>query len=204
MNLNLALDDIFAGPSNVRVLRALFGLPDGFAASTREIARRSGLTHPTASRVLASLVEQGIVDVKRSPHADQFELNRDHIAIKPIESILRWENGIQDELITLVRTQIRRRAPFARAAFLFGSAARGDAEPGSDVDLAIVCAEKDVERMQDGLDEMAEVVQRRFGNRLSGFVGVGPLKSLTRSGRPGYRLWRKIEEEGMPILERSA
>ncbi len=47
MRLSNALDHIFAGRSRVRILRALDELPDGIAVSARELARRSGLSHPT-------------------------------------------------------------------------------------------------------------------------------------------------------------
>jgi len=78
MRLVNALDDVFAGRSEVRVLRALDELPDGLAVSARELARRSGLAHPTVSSVLAGLTDQGLVQARRALRGGAFELNRRH------------------------------------------------------------------------------------------------------------------------------
>jgi len=57
MRLDRPLDDLFERGSHVRVLRALHELPDGFRTSARELARRASVSHPTASRVLAALLD---------------------------------------------------------------------------------------------------------------------------------------------------
>ena len=46
MQLETPLDELLETGAHVRVLRALVGLPQGFAASTRDIARREGWRTP--------------------------------------------------------------------------------------------------------------------------------------------------------------
>jgi DNA-binding transcriptional ArsR family regulator len=76
MRFDSPIDDIFLNRSHVRILRALHHLPEGLPASGREIARRAGVTHPTALRTLAVLVNVGLVTAARSSAGDAYELNR--------------------------------------------------------------------------------------------------------------------------------
>src|SRR2546428_6465928 len=102
MRLAYPLDDAFAGRSHVRVLRALDGLPDGLPVSARELARRSRLSHPTASKVLASLASQGIVLARRAPRTDAFELNREHVLVEKLRPIFEWERLLLRELAVFI------------------------------------------------------------------------------------------------------
>jgi hypothetical protein len=50
------------------------------------------------------------------------------------------------------------------------------------------------------MEEVGEAVRRRFGNRLSTVVAPAPLDQLLMSGRKGFRLWRQIAREGVPVI----
>jgi predicted nucleotidyltransferase len=202
MRLEAPLDDIFAGPSHVRVLRALYRLPAGLAASAREIGRRAGVSHPTASKALASLAEQGVVTRTRAPRTTAFELSRTHTAVVRLMPLFDWEERIQQELIDHLRTEILRRAPSSvTAAYLFGSAAAGDMTPTSDIDAAVLHAPCTTEAVTVAMEEIAETVQQRFGNRLSFILSNTSIAELQRSRHPGSRLWKQILREGIPILD---
>lgn len=202
MRLQEPLDDIFAGRSHVRVLRALHRLPAGLAASAREIARRAGVSHPTASKVLASLAEQGVVTRTRAPRATAFELCRTHTAVERLIPMFDWEDRLRQELIALLRTELLRRAASSvSAAYLFGSAAAGDMTPTSDIDVAVLHAAGTREIVTAAMEEIAETVEQRFGNRLSFILTDAPITELQESPGPGSRLWKQILREGVPILE---
>lgn len=202
MRLQSPLDDIFRGPSHVRVLRALHQLPVGLSASAREIARRAGVSHPTASKALASLAEQGVVARTRAPRALAFELRRTHAAVERLTALFEWEEGLLQELIDLLRTEVVRHASSSvTAAYLFGSAAEGGMTGTSDIDVAVLHQAGAGESVTDALEEIGESVQQRFGNRLSFILEDIPAEELQRSRRQGLRLWRKILRDGIPILE---
>ena len=203
MRLTNPLDDVFASRSYVRVLRALDELPVGLPASARELARRSGLTHPTTSAVLASLATQGIVVARRALRADAFELNRRHALTDRLRSLFEWERHLQEELVDFLRREIERRAPWISAAYLFGSSARAEMTRRSDVDLAVVIPNP-AQRSETevALERVAAATRERFGNRLGVTIGVSSINSLRRKGRPGHRLWAQIVEEGIAVLDR--
>jgi predicted nucleotidyltransferase len=205
MRLDAPLDDIFRSPSNVRVLRALHQLPAGLSASAREIARRAGVSHPTASKALASLAEQGVVARTRAPRASAFELRRTHTAVERLTSLFEWEERLRRELIDLLRTEILGRARSSvTAAYLFGSAAKGDMTATSDLDIAVLHTACTTESVTAALQEIGETIQRRFGNRLSFILADRPLEELQESRREGFRLSRRILREGIPILDSQA
>lgn len=202
MRLQTPLDDIFRSPSYIRVLRALYHLPLGLQASAREIARRSGVSHPTASQALTSLTEQGIVTRRRAPRSSAFELRRTHTAAEELASLFQWEEELRQELIALLRAEIARSAPSAiTAAYLFGSAAEGGMEPTSDIDVAVLHPAGAAETVTAAMQGIADRVQERFGNRLSYILSDAPLQELRESRREGSPLWRQIVRTGIPILE---
>src|SRR5205807_424191 len=105
----------------VRVLRALAFLPTGIDASTREIARRSGVSHPTASTVLENLRRQGLVHVRRTPLAVEYRLNEEHVLTGEIRHLAEWERQLPDRVRTFLVDSLRDRAPWVSAAYLYGS-----------------------------------------------------------------------------------
>lgn len=194
MRLVAPLDQILHGRSHVRVLRALHHLPAGLPASAREIARRAGISHPTASKILASLAEQGLVARARAARATAFELRRSHTATERLAALFEWEDRLLQELVSFLRDELLRHAPNSvTAAYLFGSAADGGMTATSDIDVAVLHTASQTESVRVAMEEIGEHVRERFGNPLSFLLASTP--------RKGSRLWRQILQEGIPILE---
>lgn len=194
MQLVAPLDQILRGRSHVRVLRALHQLPAGLPASAREIARRAGISHPTASKVLASLADQGLVARARAARATAFELRRRHAATEQLATLFEWEDRLLQELVTFLRAELLRHAPSSvTAAYLFGSAADGGMTATSDIDVAVLHIASQTENVTVAMEEVGEHVRERFGNPLSFLLASTPRKDSL--------LWRQILHEGIPILE---
>ncbi len=206
MRFDAPLDDVFQGQSALRVLRAAIELPEGFGASAREIARRAGISHPTASKVLGSLAVQGLVLVRRTGRGDDYEINRDHVLFDELAGLLEFERSLSKDLVSFLATEIAKEAPEVKRAFLFGSVAWEEAAVDSDIDLAVLCTGESRPSVEAGLLRIGEAVRRRFGNRLSVQVkspGSVPLEDLL-VGQQLSPMWRRILREGLPIpiLER--
>ncbi len=202
MRLTHPLDDVFLGRSHVRILRALDELPDGVPVSARELARRSGLSHPTASNVLASLGRQGIVLARRAPRADAFELNRRHVLVEKLRPVFEWERQLFGEFMTFI-VQAIEQTPGVWGAYLFGSVVRGEMTSASDIDLAVVVLDRStLTETESALDRVADAVRERFGNRLNVTIGSSSIEQLQRASRPGHRLWTRIVREGIVVIDR--
>jgi len=200
MRFSHPLDDVFQGRSHVKVLRALDSLPEGLEVSTREVARRAGVSHPTASGVLEALRRQGVVHVRRTPRADEYRVNPEHVLWSKVRPVLRWERQVRDEVVAFLADQIGKTASWVSAAYLFGSAARDDMAPDSDIDIAVICPGNRVSSTERAMEAMAEIAAVRFGNRVSAIVGSRPIAELARAGRSGHGLWSRIADEGIPLI----
>ena len=197
MRLAEPLDDLFQSRSHVKVLRALARLPKGIDASIREIARRSGVTHPTASTVLESLRVQGIVVARATLLASEYHLNVDHVLAGRLEELFRWESRIQRDVLGFLADEIGIRAPWTKEAYLFGSAVKGEMRPDSDLDIAIICPPRRAAKLAAIVEELGESASAKFGNRVSAVIGLKPIEELAARGSRAHRLWRQIATEGI-------
>ena len=106
-------------------------------------------------KCLARLVEQGIVRATEMGRNRVHELNREHLAA-PIAGLLA---DLRLELWHRFRKTLGTWNPKPVYGCVFGSAARGDGDAESDIDLLLVHAplpgEKDPRRRSGGLDAVA-------------------------------------------------
>jgi len=131
--------------------------------SGRELARRTGRSNTGVQHVLDRLVEHGLVNRGEVGRTFLYKLNRDHLLAPTVEQMA----GARVELIRRLRKAIGGWEPAPVHASLFGSAARGDGDTSSDVDLLIVRpADLDPEdaNWRGQLDELADSVRRWTGN----------------------------------------
>lgn len=139
-HLRYPLTRLFGSPGNVRVLRAL---SDEVAASTTQIASAAGLTPQGARLVLDVLAALGIVTVKGSARTQLFELTGVHPFRRPILELFQTERAIWEDLVARLRERLKKRAG-VQAAWLYGSVARAEDTPASDIDVALLVSAPDV------------------------------------------------------------
>lgn len=131
----------------------------------REIARLLGRrSHSGVLDALNRLAEHGVVDREEAGRALLFTLNREHLAAPAVDVLAR----MRSELLTRLRGAVDSWEVVPVHVSMFGSAARGEGDASSDIDLFIV-RPKDVEgeepRWRGQLDHLARRVQRWTGNR---------------------------------------
>jgi predicted nucleotidyltransferase len=153
-----------------RVLSALAGTTRPLTG--REIARL--LARPSHSGVLDALnrlVEHGVVDREEAGRAFLFTLNREHLAAPAVDILA----GMRSELLRRLRDAIDSWEVAPIHISMFGSAARGDGDTSSDIDLFVVRpkgVDDEDTRWRAQLDLLARRVQRWTGNR-AGIAEVG-------------------------------
>lgn len=138
--------------------------------SGREIARRTGRSKTGVQHVLERLVDHGIVERLTAGNAHLYSLNRDHLLAGAVEQMA----NAHIEIIHRLRDAIGSWTTPAVHASLFGSAARGDGDTDSDIDLLIVRpADLDPasETWRAQIDALAEDVRRSTGNN-AGIVEI--------------------------------
>jgi predicted nucleotidyltransferase len=118
------------------------------------------------NRVLRKLAESGVVLKERRPPSNLYRLNRNHVATEGIEALGRmWPT-----LLTRIRAELETWSVPPRAAWLFGSAVRGEATEQSDIDIFLVLpydgsASEAIASVWDRQTEvLAEKIQSWSGN----------------------------------------
>jgi predicted nucleotidyltransferase len=155
------------------------------ALTGREIARL--LDRPSHSGVLDALnrlTQQGLVDRQEAGRALLFTLNREHLAAPAAEVLA----GMRSELLNRLRIAIGSWEIAPVHVSLFGSAARGEGDAESDIDLFIVRPEgvgEEHERWRAQLDLLAQQLERWTGNRAGiAETGEAEVSRLRADGRP--------------------
>lgn len=186
--LSAPFDGILSTSTKVRVLRVLSPLRRGI--SGREVARRAGVSRAVMG-ALEELVDLGVVTRHEATGQHLYALNRGNYLTPTLLELFQSEERRVEAIYADVREALQggEAAPGAGgvlAAAVFGSAARGEAGPGSDFDLLVVTASRnDVDPAYEALPDLAERLRERFGLRLSPVVlPVDQVRSRRRDGDP--------------------
>lgn len=145
--------------------------------------------------VLRRLVEQGIVRMAVAGPAHLYNLNREHLAAPCIVSLCQ----LKDQLRQRVGELVQGWSVPVEAVILFGSAARGEMRPASDIDLLVVRpASVDEEVWDEQSAELTERVSAWTGNDAR-TVEMTPAE--VRDGlEAGDGLLRAIRDEGQVLF----
>jgi predicted nucleotidyltransferase len=115
------------------ILAVLARADEGF--SGRQLHRLVGhASEPGVRKAAERLVEQGIVVRQQIGRAKVYRLNRQHVAAPYVEGLA----ALRGVLIDRLRGTLDAWKEPPMMAALFGSVARGEATPGSDLDLLLV------------------------------------------------------------------
>jgi predicted transcriptional regulator len=151
--------------------------------SGRELARRAGRSNTGVQHVLDRLVEHGLVNREEVGRTFLYKLNRDHLLAPTVEQMA----GVRAELVRRLRDAIDGWEVPPVHASLFGSAARGEGDASSDIDLLVVRpadVDPDDVRWRGQVDGLAGLVRRWTGNNAGiAEVSEGELPRL-RKDRP--------------------
>jgi|GEM_PF-3257013 len=139
------IEYILNSENNVKILRFLFDRTD-WIFSQSEIARELKIPKTTAQRALKTLSEQNILrEIKKKGKINIYQLNKKNYIVKDLlEPFFEKEKTIIIEKSKRFCQKIKNAMKsknfqnLVKAVILFGSAARDEMKPTSDVDLAII------------------------------------------------------------------
>jgi len=127
------LSKIITGKTRGAILALLFGRPDE-SFYLRQVVRASGRGLGPVQRELKLLTEAGLIRRTRSGRQVYFQANPESPVFPELKSLIAKTVGVGDAL----RRALAPMKPLIRVALIYGSAARGEEKPGSDIDLLIV------------------------------------------------------------------
>ena len=190
MDVGHPISDIVPGPRGL-VLAVLVQLEK--PVTVRALARHSGVSAQTALNLVNELSQVGLVRAERVGGLVLVALNRGHIFVEPLYALVRARGRLIERL-----SEELARWPEVAAAWLFGSAARGDGDRFSDIDLLLV-AEADTGDPAWGSNvaTLAEHVYEWTGNPAQ--ITEHSWESFEQLVRDGNILVSVIRDDGVPL-----
>lgn len=129
------LDKILGQASKIKILRFLVN--SQAQLNGREIAKNVGLSHVNVHTALKDLSKHGIVNMRSIGKSLVYWLNEDHLLVKDVLRPMFEKEANIAQLISKVIVKKSKR-PLPLAMILFGSLAKENALPDSDIDIVLV------------------------------------------------------------------
>lgn len=178
MRPRLTPEEVLGSRSRIAVLRVLWRARRPLNAS--QIAADAGLTRPAVATVLKDLADAGVVVSSSAGRANIHTLNRSSVYVeRMVAPLFEAETELPDQLLRELRDAFE---DSASAAVLFGSYARGDQVPESDLDVVLVAED-------DAMKAALEYRLPRYEDEFRSHWGVS-LSVLTYTAREAGALWR--------------
>ena len=149
------LADALFTPVQQRVLGLLFGQPDRRFQSA-EIIRLAKGGVGAVHRQLGRLAETDLVTVTRSGNQKHYQARRDSAVFEELHSLIVKTVGVAEPL----RQALARKARAIRAAFVYGSVAKGTDRARSDIDLMVISDSLRYPDLFEALQEAEAVLGR--------------------------------------------
>lgn len=190
--------DLLASRPAVRILRYL--VAHGGAHTGRQLAAGAGVAVARAAEALSRLVDMGVLERRQAGRAYLYSLNETNYLVSDsllpaFRSEAEWLERLGNEVYTVLERK-------ADAVILFGSWARRQPTPTSDVDLLVVTRSgQNQGKVERTLEQHRGRFAERFGRPVSLLV-VGR-EELRRRLRRGDRLMREIIREGRAVAGKS-
>jgi predicted nucleotidyltransferase len=195
MDLSRPIESLIPGARG-QLLAALIGA--GRELSTADAARLSGVSAPQASRVLAQLVELGIIARRDVPPAVIYR----PVSGNAVVAMLLELCELRSRVIQFAREAALKIAPCPVRLAVFGSVARGTSDGESDIDIVAVRpsgADEDDDWVES-LEAWRREVQEYAGSALN-VIEINADEWLAID--PGERsLWRDIKRDEIVLFER--
>jgi predicted nucleotidyltransferase len=185
-----------AGGLTMPILRALSTRSTPATAAQVERVAGDG-TAAGIRRALERLAEHGVCVREEAAGRSVYSLNYDHVLYPAVQALLAAD-GV---LVLKLRSTLRRWELEPRCAVLFGSAARGDGDTGSDVDVLLIrparTAGADRQLWARQVHELRDRVHRLTGNRLQ--VLDWTYLQLLRHDRAGEPIIGEMLRDGVRL-----
>ena len=192
MLLKNPLDTVLGQVSKVKILRFLIKTGEEFTG--REMARAVGLSHVRCNSALQELFEHGLITMRKVGRAFLYGPNENNLLLRDVlKPLFEKEARLLDKVRKHILEEFAGAKP--ESIVLFGSTARGDSRPDSDIDVLVVIPdEMSINTANRHLERAADKISLEFGNPLAYIVKRK--KDFQKGHRKGRVLYLEIAETG--------
>lgn len=195
MRYHEPLNDILGNRVQVKLLRVLVRTKASFTG--RELARIIGHSQNQTSLALRELESSGLVVWQSAGRSHLYSVDSENILVTEfLEAGFRLEDALLDRLADIFFDEVGKDL---LSLVLFGSVAKGEEKPNSDIDLVVVVREgADLKVVEDRVAEASLKVARRFGNQVMPIVVKKSDYDKETKSKKGF--WREVAETGVNLL----
>ncbi len=169
--MNKTIEKIFGSRIRAKILGWLFTHPDE-SFFVRQIALLLKEDPTNVSREMARLEDLGILRSKRNGNLKHFQTNQECPFFEELKGLVLKTSGVAGR----VRASFERLAGI-EFAFIYGSYAKGEEKPDSDVDLLII-GDVDMDRLDSNLGKLEKTLSREINYVL---YSMGEFKSKKKA-----------------------
>jgi predicted nucleotidyltransferase len=188
------IDEILGSRSRIAVLRVLRGV--GVPLNASQIAARTKLTRPAVASVLTDFADMGIVQSSSAGRANVHTLIRSSALVTELLEPLFAAEEQQPEL--LLEELKESFGDLAESVVLFGSYARGDQDPQSDIDVVLVARDPSAKELLERAAEAQHLeFHNRFGTTLSPLIYESREAAALHSRAPA--LFESVSKDGIVV-----
>lgn len=188
MRFHQPLDNILNNATKVRILRFL--CRGGGEWTGRRLASYLSLNPVTAHRALRELYQATVLNFRRVGNSFVYSLRDGHLLVEMLRACFEQEATARQRLSEILQKKLGSvlRRQIITAA-LYGSTARGDERPTSDLDLLIVVSSAEAKpQVEQALERFYDAIITEFGNSPSFYINT-------------VREVRSKFEKGLPVFE---
>jgi predicted nucleotidyltransferase len=195
MRYHEPLNDILGNKVQLKLLRVLVRTKGSFTG--RELARLVGHSQNQTSLALQELERNGLVVWQSAGRSHLYSVDPENILITDLlEAGFRLEDDLLERLADVFFHEAGRDLV---SIVLFGSVAKAEERPNSDIDLVVVVKDKaDLKIVEANVAEASAKVARRFGNQAMPIIVKK--SDYERKIRSKKGLWREVAETGVNVL----
>ena len=151
------LERIFGSKIKIDLLRTVYNFPNK-KWTIRELAKFNNKNHSAINYAIKDLQEMNLIEMEHYGRSNLVSLNKNSILNKLLE-IFELEDNTLSELIRDIKNLLNNRVV---SCILYGSIARKDEGPDSDIDLLIIAKNKNLVR--DLISEKQKYFSEKYGN----------------------------------------
>ncbi|WP_234838760.1 nucleotidyltransferase domain-containing protein [Sinorhizobium meliloti] len=188
------LTNILGIDSNLRVLRTL--VQHGGMLSASEIVRVSKLSRDGVRRGLLALESSGMVTSSGSSHARVYRFNASHFLAPALGTVF----GAEKERFMAILDTLRQTAvnKTIHSLFIYGSAARGEDGPDSDLDVGLVAHANHLSEVVESVREELRQPAERLGF-LPNVVGLD-FEDVRRLSKDNDPWWEHVKQDAVVLF----
>lgn len=188
------LNELLGTPANVRLIREL--ARHGGQLSAPRLARATGLTPAAVRLSLEGLAGQALVSVAGGERGRLYRLHDGHPLHDALTTLFGSEAKLWERLCAELRSGVGSHTSIA-AAWLYGSTARGEDRPDSDIDVLLAVDGEPAERVAEEVREAVYPLEQRYSATIS--VSALPVADIVARAARDDPFWTAIVADGWAL-----